>query len=161
MAGFELAQINIARFRLPPEHVANRDFMDALDAVNAVAEASDGFIWRLTGDGNDATDIAVTDDPQIIANMSVWRDLDALAAFVYRDPDHLAIMRRRKEWFDHIAIYQALWWVTAGHRPSVAEGMDRIATLAAHGPSPEAFTFKQPFAAPDGMPAAPVQDECA
>src|SRR3546814_8861349 len=97
MAGFELAQINIARFRLPPEHVANRDFMDALDHVNAVAEASDGFIWRLTGDGNDATDVPVTDDPHLIANMSVWRDLDALAAFVYRRPDHLAVMKRRKE----------------------------------------------------------------
>lgn len=161
MAGYELAQINIARFRLPADHVANRDFMDALDHVNAIAEASDGFVWRLVGDGNDATDVAVTDDPNVIANMSVWRDLDALAAFVYRQPDHLAIMKRRKEWFDHIGLYQVLWWLPAGHRPTVAEGMARLATLEAEGPGAEAFTFKRPFAAPDGTPASPVQDECA
>lgn len=161
MADYELAQINIARFRLPADHVANRDFMAALDGVNAIAEASDGFIWRLTGEGNDATDVAVTDDPLVIPNMSVWRDLDALAAFVYRQPEHLSIMRRRKEWFDHIAVYQVLWWVPAGHRPTVAEGMARLAMLEAIGAGPEAFTFKQPFAAPDGTPALPVQDECA
>ncbi|UKK84242.1 DUF3291 domain-containing protein [Sphingopyxis sp. BSN-002] len=161
MAGYELAQINIARFRLPADHVANRDFMAALDGVNAIAEASDGFIWRLTGDGNDATDVPVTDDPLVIPNMSVWRDIDALAAFVYRQPGHLSIMRRRKEWFDHIAVYQVLWWVPAGHRPTVAEGMARLAILEASGPTAEAFTFKRPFAAPDGTPAAPVQDECA
>lgn len=161
MAAYELAQINIARFRLPADHIANRDFMDALDGVNAIAEASDGFVWRLTGDGNDATDVAVTEDPLVIPNMSVWRDLDALAAFVYRQPDHLAIMRRRKEWFDHIAVYQVLWWVPAGHRPSVAEGMARLAIVEAGGATAEAFTFKRPFAAPDGMPALPVQDECA
>ena len=161
MAGYELAQINIARFRLPADHVANRDFMDALDRVNAIAEASDGFVWRLTGDGNDATDVPVDGDPHVIANLSVWRDLDALAAFVYRQPDHLAIMKRRREWFDHMAVYQALWWVPAGHRPTVAEGMERIAMLEANGPTAGAFTFKQPFAAPDGTPASPVRDECA
>ncbi len=161
MSKYELAQINIARFRLPADHVANRDFMDALDAVNAIAEASDGFVWRLVGDGNDATDVEVTDDPHVIANMSVWRDVEALAAFVYRAPEHLGIMRRRKEWFDPIGVFQALWWVPAGHRPTVAEGMERIATLNADGPTAAAFTFKQPFAAPDGTPALPVQDDCA
>ncbi|MBL0915438.1 MAG: DUF3291 domain-containing protein [Sphingopyxis sp.] len=161
MAGYELAQINIARFRLPADHVANRDFMDALDGVNAIAEASDGFVWRLTGDGNDATDVPVTDDPLVIANMSVWRDVDALAAFVYRQPEHLTIMKRRKEWFDHMALFQVLWWVPVGHRPTVAEGMARLAILEANGPTAEAFSFKRPFAAPDGTPALPVQDECA
>jgi hypothetical protein len=161
MAPYELAQINISRFRLPAEHVANRDFMDALDHVNAVAEAADGFIWRLIGEGNNATDVAVTDDPLVIANMSVWRDLDALAAYVYRTSDHLAIMKRRKEWFDHKDSRVALWWVPAGHRPTVAEGLARIAMLDANGPSAEAFSFKRPFAAPDGTPALPIEDECA
>ncbi len=161
MADYQLAQINIARFRLPAEHVANRNFMDALDAVNAIAEASDGFVWRLVGEGNDATDVAVNDDPHVIANMSVWRDVKALAAFVYRAPEHLAIMRRRKEWFDHIAVFQVLWWVPVGHRPTVAEGLACIDKLAANGSTAAAFTFKQPFAAPDGTPALPVQDECA
>lgn len=161
MATHELAQINISRFRLPADHVANRDFMDALDHVNAVAEAADGFVWRLVGEGNNATDVAVTDDPHVIANMSVWRDIDALAAYVYRTPDHLAIMRRRKEWFDHGQSYMALWWVAAGHRPTLAEGLARIAALEAKGPTAEAFSFRRPFAAPDGTPALPVRDECA
>ena len=161
MAGYELAQINIARFRLPADHVANRDFMDALDAVNAIAEASDGFVWRLVGEGNDATDVAVNDDPHVIANMSVWRDVEALAAFVYRAPEHLAIMRRRKEWFDHKDSRVALWWVPAGYRPTVAEGLARIAMLEANGPTTKAFTFKRPFDAPDGTPALPIKDECA
>jgi hypothetical protein len=60
-----------------------------------------------------------------------------------------------------MAIYQALWWVPAGHRPTVAEGMEKIAMLEASGPTAAGFTFRRPFAAPDGAPAAPVQDECA
>ena len=148
MAAYELAQMNIARFRLPADHVANRDFMAALDGVNAIAEASDGFVWRLTGEGNDATDVAVTDDPLVIPNMSVWRDLDALAAFVYRQPEHLSIMRRRKEWFDHMAVYQVLWWVPAEHRPSVVEAAERLAHLREYGATVQAFTFRHAFTAP-------------
>jgi Domain of unknown function (DUF3291) len=162
MSGFQLAQINIARFRAPVDHPNNANFMNALDAVNAFAEASDGFIWRLVGDGNNATDVEVDpDDSQLIVNMSVWRDVDALGAFVYRQPDHLGVMRRRKEWFDTIATYQVLWWVPIGHRPSVAEGLEKLALLAKMGPSADAFTFRVPFAAPDGMPAHPILDECA
>lgn len=159
---YELAQINVGRFRLPADHPANAEFMDALDAVNALAEASDGYVWRLVGDGNDATDVEVdASDPNLIANMSVWRDVESLAAFAYRSPEHLAIMRRRREWFEHMTAYMALWWVPAGHRPTVAEGVEKIAALAANGPSPEAFSFREPFPAPDGTPAHPVLDECA
>ena len=161
MTGWHLAQANIGRLLAPPEHPQVAGFFAELDSVNALAEASPGFVWRLTGEGNNATDVPVTDDPHLIANMSVWRDIDALAAYVYRTPDHLTVMKRRKEWFEHMALYQALWWVPAGHRPTVGEGMARIAMIEANGPSAEAFTFKQPFAAPDGTPALPVQDECA
>lgn len=162
MPGHELAQINIARFRLPKEHPDNADFMAALDHVNAQADAAPGFLWRLKGEGNDATDIeAVAGDPRLIVNMSVWRDAEALAAFAYRQPDHRAVMRQRKRWFEPLPTYQALWWVPAGHRPTVAEGLAALAHLASHGPTPQAFTFAQPFPAPDGMPAAPILDECA
>jgi Domain of unknown function (DUF3291) len=84
-----------------------------------------------------------------------------LAGFVYRQPDHLSFMRRRKEWFEKMDIFMALWWVPVGHIPSVAEGMERLAALKAHGPTEEAFTFRTPFDAPDGTPAMPVLDECA
>lgn len=162
MNGYELAQINVARFRLPKDHEANRDFMDALDHVNAIADASDGFLWRMIGEGNDAVDIEVAeDDPNLAANMSVWRDVESLAAYAYRSTDHLTIMRRRREWFEQMEFYMALWWVPAGHRPTLGEGLAKVAALAKHGPTPDAFTFRRPFAAPDGMPAHPVLDECA
>lgn len=162
MTQYHLAQINVGRFIHDRDDRANADFMNALDPVNAQAEMTPGFIWRLVGDGNDATDLVPDEnDPQLLVNMSVWCDVDSLGAFVYRNTDHLAFMRRRKEWFEKIEIFMALWWVPAGYIPSVAEGMQRIALLGSNGPTADAFTFRQPFAAPFGMPAYPVLDECA
>ncbi len=162
MSGYHLAQINIARFVLPKDHPDNAGFMNALDPVNALADSSPGFVWRLTGEGNDAVNIdAVPDDPRLAVNMSVWADVEALGAYVYRNPEHLAIMRRRREWLEHMAVYQALWWVPVGHIPTVAEGLAKVTHIAEHGPTDEAFTFKQTFPAPDGTPAVPQLDECA
>ena len=162
MSAYHLAQINVGRFLHDRDDSANADFMNALDPVNAQADAAHGFVWRLVGDGNDATDLVPDEsDPQLLLNMSVWTDVEALAAFVYRNSDHLAFMRRRKEWFEKIEVFQALWWVPAGHIPSVAEGMERVALLRANGPTADAFTFRETFAAPDGTPAIPQLDECA
>lgn len=146
---WHLAQINVARFMRPQDDPANADFMNALDHVNAMADASPGFVWRLVGDGSDATDLLPdAQDPRLIINMSVWTDLEALSAFVYRQPDHLAVMRRRRDWFEKMDAFMALWWVPAGHQPSMAEGMAKIAVLAEKGPSVEAFTFRDAFPAP-------------
>ncbi len=162
MSSYHLAQINVGRFLYNRDHPLNADFMNALDPVNAQADDAPGFIWRLVGNGNDATDLVPDEsDPQLLVNMSVWRNVDTLGAFVYRNADHLAFMRRRKEWFEKIEIFQALWWVPAGHIPTVAEGMERVALLRARGPGAEAFTFRQTFSAPDGTPAVPILDECA
>lgn len=158
---WQLAQVNIARFRKPADDPANADFMAALDHVNALAEASPGFVWRLTGEGNNAVDLQPFDDPNIAINMSVWESVDALAAFVYRNMDHRGVMRRRREWFEEMPVYMALWWVPAGARPTIAEAKARLALLEARGPSNEAFTFRQPFPAPSGDAVAPVLDECA
>lgn len=156
-----LAQVNIARFRLPAEDPVNADFMKALDRVNALAEGSPGFVWRLTGEGNNATDLKPYDDPNIAVNMSVWESVDALAAFAYRNLEHRAVMRRRREWFEEVPVYMALWWVPMGHEPTVEEAKAKLALLEKLGPTAEAFTFKQPFAAPSGDDVAPVLDECA
>jgi hypothetical protein len=162
MSGYHLAQINVGRFLHLRDDPANADFMNALDPVNAQADSAPGFVWRLVGDGNDATDLVPDSaDPQLLVNMSVWTDVEALAAFVYRNSDHLAFMRRRKEWFEKIEIFMALWWIPVGHIPSVAEGMERVAALRANGPSADVFTFRDTFAAPDGTPAVPQLDECA
>ncbi len=95
MTGFHLAQVNIGRFIKPVDDPSNADFMNNLDRVNALAEASPGFVWRLKGDGNNATDIRAFDDPQMAINMSVWEGVEALAAFAYRNMDHRSVMRRR------------------------------------------------------------------
>ena len=146
---WQLAQINIARFLLPKDDPANADFMAALDHVNAMADAAPGFVWRLVGAGGDATDLVPdATDPNLIANMSVWTDVAALRAFVYEQPDHLAVMRRRRDWFHKMEFFMALWWVPAGHIPTLSEGMAKIAHLAAHGPTAEAFTFQTLVAAP-------------
>jgi hypothetical protein len=162
MSRFHLAEINIGRLRAPVGDPMIADFVANLDRINALAEASPGFVWRLTGEGNDATDIKPDPTDEMMAvNMSVWENPAALGAFVYRS-DHLPIMRRRHEWFEKMELYMALWWVPVGHRPTVAEGMAKVETLRRLGPTAEAFTFKTPFPAPDADEAPPpVLDECA
>lgn len=158
---YHLAQLNIARFLVPSDDPANADFVGALDRVNAIAESHPGFVWRLVGEGNDALDIRPFDDPNMAMNMSVWRDLDSLAEFVYRTPAHREIMRRRAEWFEKIETYIALWWIPAGHRPTVQEATEKLRLLESLGPTPAAFTFKKPFPSPNGDHQKPVMDECA
>ena len=160
-ADFHLAQLNIARFMKPAEHPDNADFVNNLDRVNAVAESQPGFIWRLTGDGNDALDVQAFEDPNIAVNMSVWENLESLADFVYRNEDHLAIMRRRREWFEVTKVHLVLWWVEAGHIPSLDEAKQRLNALVTEGPSERAFTFRNPYPPPSGKPVNPVLDECA
>jgi hypothetical protein len=158
--GYELAQVNIGRLNAPIGSAHVKDFVDNLDRINALAEEQQGFVWRLTGDGNNATDIHAFDDPAMQINLSVWRSLDDLAAFVYRTA-HRDIMRRRREWFEEMQTYMALWWVSAGHRPDPAEARERLALLETLGPTAEAFTFRQPFPAPDTVLAPPpVLETC-
>jgi hypothetical protein len=158
---FHLAQINIAKFRVPADDPVNAGFINNLDRVNAIAEQQPGFIWRMTGEGNNALDLQAFDDPNIAANMSVWTDLNALAAWVYRNMDHREIMRRRREWFDAMEIFMALWWVPAGHIPTLEEGKRALETLAALGPTQAAFTFRYPFPPPGAEEIAPILDKCA
>jgi hypothetical protein len=107
-------------------------------------------VWRLATEDGDATSIRAYDDDLMIINMSVWESIDDLAEFVYRS-GHVAVMRRRREWFERMRVYLALWWVPEGHTPTVAEAQERLVHLEAHGPSPHAFTFKRRFA-PDHSP---------
>lgn len=158
---YHLAQFNIAQFRLPQEHPDNADFINSLDRVNEVAEAQPGFVWRFTGDGNDALDVRAFDDPNMVVNMSVWEDLDALGAFVLRNNEHLGIMRRRHEWFEKVTIHLVLWWVEEGHLPSLEEAKQKLEMLEQNGPSEQAFTFRKPSPPPSGETTHPVMDECA
>ncbi len=160
MPGFHLAQLNIGRLLAPLESPQLAPFVEALEPINALADGAPGFVWRLQTEDGDATAIRPFDDDMMIVNMSVWESLEALADFVYRS-DHLAVMRRRREFFERMAeAFIVLWWVPAGHRPSAAEAKDRLARLRRDGPSQEAFTFRSPFPAPDDTTTgAPAVDD--
>jgi hypothetical protein len=147
---WELAQINVGRLVAPAEDPQVADFMAALGTVNAMAEAASGFVWRLKDEeGAGATEIRPAPDPQFIVNMSVWADADSLFQFVYRSA-HTPFMARRRDWFGRFeGAYQALWWIEAGHRPTIEEGLSRLWLLDRYGPSEKAFTFKARFPAPD------------
>lgn len=143
-AGVELAQVNVARLRQPLDHPDIADFVAGLEPVNALADASPGFVWRLQTDEGDATALRVFPDDQVIVNLSVWTSMDALRDFVYRSA-HTPFLRRRAEWFERMATPAvALWWVPTGHRPDVTEARDRLDFLALHGASPYAFGLRNP-----------------
>jgi hypothetical protein len=148
MSGYELAQLNIAVMRAPLESPDMADFVANLDRINALADGSPGFVWRLQTDEGDATAMRPMGEDMLV-NMSVWRDLDALARFAYRSA-HAEILRRRKEWFERMQeAFVVLWWVPGGHRPDVAEARLKLDLLRAKGPTADAFTFRHPFPAPD------------
>ncbi|MET9322543.1 DUF3291 domain-containing protein [Streptomyces sp. NPDC003038] len=141
----ELAQVNISRLKYSLDSPQLKDFVDGLDPVNAVADAADGFRWRLEGEEGNATDVLFFGDEWIIVNMSVWRDTNALTAFMYQGR-HRELMARRREWFEHVAeAMTALWWVPAGERPTVADAEKRLLHLREHGPTPYAFTLRTSF----------------
>jgi len=159
----QLAQLNIARAIAPLDSAELQPFMDAIDGVNAVADAAPGFVWRLEEDDDEhpgATGIRAYDDPWLIVNLSVWESREALWDFAYGG-DHLDVMRRRREWFSALPeSHLVLWWVPAGTIPTVEEAVTRLDHLRKHGPTPRAFSFKQAFE-PGEPTAAPLEREIA
>jgi hypothetical protein len=162
MSKYQLAELNVAELKAPLDSPILKDFVDNLDRINALAESSPGFVWRLKGDGNDATSLRPLGDDMII-NLSVWRDAQSLSDYVYKTV-HVEIMKRRREWFTRMGkMHMAMWWVPEGHEPTVAEAVARLERLRQQGPSPEAFTFGEAYSAPDaektGVPIE-FKDSC-
>jgi uncharacterized protein DUF3291 len=140
-ARWQLAQVNIARVRAPLDDPLMAGFVARLDDINALADGAPGFVWRLKGEGNDATSLRPYEDERILVNLSVWETPEHLRGFVYGS-GHAAVLRQRKSWFERIdSMYYALWWIPAGHIPSVEEAKERLEHLRAHGESERAFTF--------------------
>jgi hypothetical protein len=155
-SGWQIAQINVARFRAPIDSPLIAGFVERLDPINALADGAPGFVWRLQTDQGNATSIHAFEDDLILVNMSVWESVEDLNAFVYRSP-HFEVFRRRREWTEHMdRAYLALWWIPAGTIPTVEEGRRRLDLLIERGPTPEAFTFKRTFRAPASEAEAPV-----
>ena len=147
-AGYHLAHINVARARAPLDSPVMKEFVDAIDAMNALGERSPGFVWRLKTDSGNATDIRAFDDPLMIVNVTVWESLEALRDYAFKS-HHGDYFRRRAEWFEKMDTPSlALWWIPAGTVVDEIEGKSRLEHLANHGPTPEAFTFRDRFPAP-------------
>jgi uncharacterized protein DUF3291 len=108
---FQLAQVNIGRARGEMTDPIMAGFVNRLVEINALADASPGFVWRLQTEDGDAT-----------------------------------VMRSRRDWFERFdRVFVALWWVPSGHRPTVAEAVERLSHLEQHGPTGHSFTFAEPF----------------
>jgi len=156
---FVLAQANVARMRAPLEDPLMEGFRSQLERINALADRSPGFVWRLQSDEGDSTSIRAFDDPMLLFNMSVWESLESLHAYVYRS-DHVRPLRARRAWFEPMAAPSlVLWWIPAGHVPTVEEARAKLDLLRERGPSPEAFTFRHAHPAPGAPPSrAPEVD---
>src|SRR5690554_341581 len=147
---YQIAQLNIATLMAPIDSPQLSDFVANLDRINALAEDSPGFVWRLQTDEGDATGIDYFGSDKIV-NLSLWDSVEALHNYVYRSA-HVEIMRRKKEWFQKMGqAYMVLWWVPAGHIPSIEEAAEKLNILREHGPTVKAFTFKKAFPAPSEL----------
>ena len=145
---WHIAQANIGRLVASADDPRLADFFAELDRVNAIADATPGFVWRLKDESNNAMAIGPTPDPRVALNMSVWSDPEALFEFVYRSA-HTPIMARRRAWFERWdGADQALWWVEAGTVPTIDDALARLWLIDRYGPTQRAFAFKARFPAP-------------
>ena len=142
----QLAQLNIAEATAKMDSPVMADFVNNTDRINAIAEESDGFVWRLIGDDtDDSYSINAFDSEYILVNMSVWKDRESLFNYVYNS-GHVEIFKRKKEWFRKmLKMHMVLWYVENGHIPTVEEGKKRLEYLQKHGESSYAFGFKSKY----------------
>ena len=148
---YQLAQMNLAVLKAPLDSPQLSGFVMELGRINALAESSPGFVWRLQDDAGDATALRPLGD-EVLINMSVWQDIASLRRYAYESA-HVDFLRRRREWFVQGGETRlVMWWIRAGHIPSVAEAMSKLALLKAQGPAAEAFTFAAQFPPPGAAP---------
>jgi hypothetical protein len=152
---YHLAELNIGRLRLPLEHDATAEFVRALDPINALAESSPGFVWRLTDDDGQSSSyvrLPGENDPLMIVNYSIWEDLESLRHFMFKS-GHSTYLRRRREWFERLPEEATvLWWVPAGTIPDLSEAHARLEELRAVGPTQRGWSLGRPFPPPDVPP---------
>jgi hypothetical protein len=139
---WHFAELNVGRLHEPLDHPATREFVAALEEINALAEASPGFVWRLMDEatGLSSSFVRTDGDPLTVINLSVWETPEQLHDYVYRSA-HTPFLRRRREWFQKVEVFLVCWWVPAGHVPSVEESMAKLEQLRLDGPSDDAFTL--------------------
>jgi hypothetical protein len=146
MTDRHLAQFNIARIKYPLDDPRMAEFVDNVARVNGLAEQIEGFVWRLQDDSGNAMNMRVYDDPRVLPNLKLWENVETLERFVWKTV-HSRLYGRREEWFERIETPLVMWFVPAGHRPAMTEGVERLEHLKEHGPSDYAFGW-------DRIPAA-------
>jgi hypothetical protein len=149
MIKYQIAEINIAKMKgVDINDPIMKEFVENLDSVNEIAEKSEGFVWRLKDEHNNATSLNPYDDERIIINVSVWKSIESLENFMYRT-FHSDFLKRRKEWFlTYGTAHTAMWWIPEGHIPTMQEAVDKLDLLQKKGASPSAFDFRNKFPAP-------------
>lgn len=150
-----LVQVNIAEIRHASIDAPEmKSFTDRVDAINALARRSPGFVWTLEGDdGVGATRVEVfPENPNIIIQLSKWDSVESLFQFAYKTA-HAKLIAAREDWFVEVPNLAnlALWWVEDDHFPTIAEAKSKMTRLFREGPTPGAFNFKTPFD-PQGQP---------
>jgi len=160
---YQLAQVNIGRLLAPLDDPQIAGFVAKLDEINALADKSPGFVWRLQSNEGNATSFRPYKDELTLLNMSVWTSLETFTDYVYKTA-HREVMKMRRQWFERFdGPYMAVWWVPEGHIPTVEEAKERLEYLRTHGESPFAFTPKKPFPPEENMflTITPIFDECS
>ncbi|TRX34043.1 DUF3291 domain-containing protein [Flavobacterium sp. ZT3R18] len=149
MTEYQLAEINIARMKgVAINDPIMKEFVDNLDKVNEIAEQSEGFVWRLKDEDNNATNLNPYNDEQIIVNISVWDSIESLEHYMYKT-FHSEFLKRRKEWFQSFGqVSTAMWWVKKGEIPDINQAMEKLDYLQKNGVSEIVFNFKQKYPKP-------------
>ena len=149
MTEYQIAEINVARMQgININDPIMKEFVDNLDKVNALAESSQGFVWRLKDESNNATNLNPYNDEQVIINISVWQSIETLENFIYKT-FHTEFLKRRKEWFQSYGkAYTAMWWIPKGQFPAIPEAIEKLAWYQKNGPSELVFDFRNKYLAP-------------
>mmetsp|Transcript_81359 Transcript_81359/g.143589 ORF Transcript_81359/g.143589 Transcript_81359/m.143589 type:complete len:228 (+) Transcript_81359:81-764(+) len=169
---YYLAVFNRGLLKAPMSTDVNKEFIASLGPVMAIAESQKGFVWRFRSGTDGPKDESYKEvDSQFpglaLLNLSLWESVDHLRHFLYKS-GHAPYLRRKKEWFYEdngelppvapaSAPHHVLWWHPAGAEPpDFHMAMLKCSQLLEHGPSPEAFTVRNPFSPPglDGLSVA-------
>jgi mannose-6-phosphate isomerase-like protein (cupin superfamily) len=152
---YHLAQVNIARMRGTTAAPVMRGLADRIDEINRLAETSPGSVWRYTGSESSHQPFQVFSDyfvpyepERLFFNMSVWESIEQLKHYLHHTA-HVEMLRDKDQWMAHFdRAYLALWWVPAGHVPTVAEARERLQRVEECGATPFAFTLTKIFPQP-------------
>ena len=143
--GYHLAELNVGRLLAPTDDPRVADFRANLDRINGMGKRMPGFVWMMEGSGEPGTgntDAKIDGDPQYVSNLTVWEDAPSLQNFVFNTV-HKQFYDRRAEWFEVIGKMNfVMWWVPAGHKPTLEEALAKLDDLEKHGDTNEAFGWK-------------------